>query len=288
MAVAEEERDKDQLIAEPSVRKLAGDMKFIEGPVWTNADGGYLVFSDIPADELKKWNQTEGLTTFRKPSHNTNGNTRDREGRLISCEHGSRHVTRTENDGTITLLAEEFEGKKLNSPNDVVVKSDGSIWFTDPTYGISKEQKELPGQYVYRLDPETKTLTALVKDFAQPNGLCFSPDEKLLYIADSDKLHHIRVFEVTWQGTLENGRVFCVVDKGVPDGIRCDKRGNIWSSAGDGAQIFSPDGKLITRIAVPESPANLCFGGDDGKTLFITARSSLYAIRSNVAGAKRP
>ena len=278
----------DDFVTEPGVRKLAGGMQFIEGPVWSNENGGFLSFSDIPADELKKWTQSDGVTTFRKPSHNANGNTRDREGRLISCEHGSRTVTRTEKDGSITTLADSFDGKKLNSPNDVVVKSDGSIFFTDPTYGIKKEQQELPGQYVYRLNPNTKELTPLVKDFVQPNGLCFSPDEKRLYIADSGKARHIRVFDVQPDNTLTNGRVFCTIDKGVPDGIRCDARGNVWSSAGDGIQVFSPDGKLVHRIPVPESPANLAFGGDDGKTLFITARNSLYCIRTAIPGAARP
>ena len=278
----------NDLLAEQNVRKLASGMNFIEGPVWTNDDGGYLVFSDIPADELKKWTEKDGVTTFRKPSHNSNGNTRDRQGRLITCEHGSRRVTRTENDGSVTVLAETFNSRKLNSPNDVVVKSDGTLFFTDPTYGLEKRPQEQPGQFVYRLNPETKELTPLVKDFEQPNGLCFSPDEKRLYVADSGKPHHIRVFDVTEQGTLESGRTFCVIDQGVPDGIRCDERGNIWSSAGDGVQIFSPEGKLLARIKVPESPANLCFGGADGKTLFITARTSLYAIKTNVMGAGKP
>ena len=278
----------DDLLAEKEPIKLATGMKFVEGPVWTSDDGGYLVFSDIPANEIKKWSQAGGLVTFRKPSNNTNGNTRDREGRLISCEHGSRKVTRTEKNGSITVLAESFEGKKLNSPNDVVVKSDGTIFFTDPTYGINaKTQQEQLGQYVFRLNPETNQLVPLVK-FVQPNGLCFSPDEKRLYIADSGEPRHIRVFDVQPDNTLANGRVFCTIDKGVPDGIRCDANGNIWSSAGDGIQIFSPDGKLIHRLLVPESPANLAFGAPDNTTLFITARSSLYSIRTTVAGATRP
>jgi gluconolactonase len=269
------------------LEKLAGGMKFVEGPVWTDADGGYLIFSDIPSDELKKWDG-KTLTTFRTDSHGTNGNTRDREGRLISCEHTSRRVTRTEKDGSITVLEDAFDGKQFNSPNDPVVKSDGTIWFTDPSYGTPKgETKELDGCHVFRLDPETKKITKVAADFDMPNGLCFSPDEKKLYIADSGKPHHIRVFEVNQDGTLAGGDVFCVVDKGVPDGIRCDEKGNIWSSAGDGVQVFAPDGTLIGRIPVPESPANLCFGGQDGKTLFITARTSLYSIRTSVRGAQR-
>jgi gluconolactonase len=229
------------------------------------------------------------LATFRKDSRNTNGNTRDREGRLISCEHTARRLTRTEKDGSITVLADRFEGKRFNSPNDVVVKSDGTIWFTDPTYGTPKgEAKELDGRYVFRIDAETKNVTKAAEGFDQPNGLAFSPDEKKLYIADSGKSHHIRVFDVKADDTLSGGDPLCVIDQGVPDGIRCDEHGNIWSSAGDGVQIFAPDGKLLVSIPVPESPANLCFGGDDGKTLFITARTSLYSINTNVRGASRP
>jgi gluconolactonase len=278
----------DDFVAEEKVRKLAGGMQFVEGPVWTSDNGGFLVFSDIPANEMKKWSEKEGLTAFRNPSHNANGNTRDREGRLITCEHGSRRVTRTEKDGSITVLAESFNGKRLNSPNDIIVKSDGTIFFTDPTYGIKKDQQEQPVRYVFRLNPDTKELTPLLKDFVQPNGLCFSPDEKRMYIADSGGPNHIRVFDVQPDNTLTNTRVLCKIDQGVPDGIRCDANGNIWSSAGDGIQIFSPEGKLLARIPVPESPANLAFGGSDHQTLFITARSSLYAIRTKVPGAVRP
>ena len=281
----DEARFNELVAPDAKPEKLAGGMKFTEGPVWTNDDGGYLVFSDIPSNELKRWDANNGLTTFRADSRNTNGNTRDREGRLISCEHSARRVTRTEKDGTLTVLADRFEGKRFNSPNDPVVKSDGSIWFTDPTYGTPKgEAKEIDGRYVYRLDPETKQVTKVAEGFDQPNGLAFSPDEKRLYVADSGKPRHIRAFDVKDDGTLGGGDVLCTIDKGVPDGIRCDERGNIWSSAGDGVQVFAPNGKLIGRIAVPESPANLSFGGDDGKTLFITARSSLYSIKTNVRG----
>ena len=270
------------------VQKLAGGMKFTEGPVWSDAlpVGGFLVFSDIPSNELKRWDAKNGLATFRADSHNTNGNTRDRDGRLISCEHSARRVTRTESDGSITVLAERYEGKKFNSPNDVVVKSDGSIWFTDPTYGTPRgEAKEIDGCFVYRIDPKTKAVTKVADGFDQPNGLCFSPDEKKLYIADSGKPRHIRVFDVTDGGAL-TGDVFCTIDTGGPDGIRCDEQGNLWSTAGDGVHVFSPDGKLIQRIAVPETPANLGFGGENGRILFITARTSLYSIPTNVRGAE--
>ncbi|MFN7140545.1 MAG: SMP-30/gluconolactonase/LRE family protein [Limisphaerales bacterium] len=259
-------------------------MKFTEGPVWVKKDGGYLVFSDIPSDELKRWTRKEGLTTYRKPSANANGNTVDKRQNLISCEHSGRRVA-IEEGGSLKTLVDRYEGKRFNSPNDPVVKSDGTIYFTDPDYGLGKGTREIEGNYVYRYDPKTKIVTALVKDFDKPNGLCFSPDEKKLYIADSGKPRHIRVFDVQPDGTLANGKVFSEIDKGVPDGIRCDTKGRLWSSAGDGVHIFSPDGSLIGKILVPEGPANLCFGGPKGNTLFITARTSLYSIPVSVKGA---
>ena len=302
-----------ELVPDPAkLEKLGSGMKFVEGPVWSEENGGFLIFSDIPASELKKWSKADGVTTFRKESNNTNGNARDLEGRLISCEHTSRRVSITEKDGTVRTLVDRFkpdlslpDGKKFNSPNDVVVKSGGTILFTDPTYGTPKgAAKELEGQWVFCYAPHTKAVWPVAKDMDMPNGLCFSPDESKLYVADSGKPRHILVFEVTGARNspsdeghggeslvplrLYPGQVFCTIDKGVPDGIRCDEKGNVWSSAGDGVQVFAPDGKLIGRIPVPESPANLCFGGADGKTLFITARTSLYAIETNVRGAKRP
>ena len=264
------------------VQRLATDLQFVEGPVWMPQ--GFLVFSDIPANELKRWDGSS-VSTFRKPSNHTNGNTLDRERRLISAEHDGR-VTRTETDGKVTNLVESFEGKRLNSPNDAVVKSDGTIWFTDPDYGLGQRAKEQPGNYVYRFDPTSRAITAVVKDFDKPNGLCFSPDESKLYIADSGKPHHIRVFDVQPNGTLSKGRVFVVIDKGGPDGIRADEAGRIWSSSGDGAQVFSTDGRLLARILLPEAAANLTFGGKDGHTLFLTARKSLYAVETRTK-AKR-
>ena len=268
------------------VQRLATDLQFVEGPVWMPQ--GFLVFSDIPANELKRWDGSStgnGVGTFRKPSNHTNGNTLDRERRLISAEHDGR-VTRTEANGKVTNLVESFEGKRLNSPNDAVVKSDGTIWFTDPDYGLGQRAKEQPGNYVYRFDPTSRAITAVVKDFDKPNGLCFSPDESKLYIADSGKPHHIRVFDVQPNGTLSKGRVFVVIDKGGPDGIRADEAGRIWSSSGDGAQVFSTDGRLLARILLPEAAANLTFGGKDGHTLFLTARKSLYAVETRTK-AKR-
>ncbi|MDB6124878.1 MAG: Gluconolactonase [Pedosphaera sp.] len=268
------------------LKKLGSGMKFVEGPVWVSREGGYLIFSNIPDEELKKWSAKDGLTTFRTNNHGINGNCLDRQGRLLSCVHEARRVSLTEKDGTVRTVVDQFEGKKFNSPNDVVVKSDGTIWFTDPDYGLGKKTREVEGNYVYRLDPKAKKISVVEKDLAEPNGLCFSPDEKRLYIADSGKPHLIRVYDVQKDGALSNDRVFCVIDKGVPDGIRCDAEGRVFSSAEDGVQIFNSKGELIGKILVPEPPANLCFGGDDGKTLFITARTSLYAIPVLVKGAK--
>lgn len=269
------------------LERLATGMKFTEGPVWLAESGGCLVFSDIPSDELKKWTAKDGLTVFRKPSFNANGNTVNRAGRLITCEHSGRRVSLLNRKGVLRTLVDRYDGRKFNSPNDVVVKSDGTVWFTDPPYGLPKgEAKEQEGNYVYRFEPKTKTITIVVKDFDMPNGLCFSPDETKLYIADSGKPHHLRVFEVKADGTLAGGEVFCQIDKGVPDGIRCDAQGRIFSSAGDGVHIFAADGKLIGKILVPETPANLCFGGADGQTLFITAQTSLYSIPLLVKGAR--
>jgi gluconolactonase len=279
--------------ADAQVTKVAGDFTFIEGPVWIK-ERGVLVFSDIPQDELKEWSPAGGVRTYRKPSRNANGNTLDAAGRLLTCEHSGRRVAVEEKGGTARTVVDSFEGRKLNSPNDIVVHSDGSLWFTDPDYGLKtkpgtkeKEGREQPGNYVYRHDPKTGRTTALVKDFVQPNGLAFSPDEKRLYVADSGTPRHIRVFDVAADGTLLDGRVFCTIDKGGPDGIRVDREGRVWSSAGDGVHVFAPDGKRLGKILVPEAPANLCFGGPDGKTLFLTARKSLYRVPVLVAGAAR-
>jgi gluconolactonase len=250
-------------------------------------DDGWLIFSNIPDQQLKKWSERDGLSTFRDNTHEANGNCVDRQGRLITCEGLARRVTRTEKDGSITVIADLFEGKKFNSPNDVVVKSDDTIWFSDPDYALRGKPREVDGLHIYRLDLKHKTLTPVVKDCDKPNGLCFSPDEKKLYVADSGlKTHFIRVYDVLKNGTLTNSRVFCVIDKGLPDGIRCDAEGRVFSSAGDGVQIFNPSGELIGKIFVPESPANLAFGGRDNKTLYITARSSLYSIPLLVRGDK--
>lgn len=270
------------------VEKLAGGMKFTEGPVWAPTErGGMLLFSDIPADEIRKWVPGEGVSVFRTPSRGANGNTLDREGRLITCEHRSRSVVRNSIDGSMRTLADSYRGAKLNSPNDAAVRSDGTVWFTDPPYGLDQRNKELRGNYVYRLDPETKDLTAVLTEIPWPNGICFSPDESKLYVANSDGGNPvIYATPVKNDGTVGTPQPLCRIDKGIPDGIRCDAEGRIWSSAGDGVQVFAPDGKLIGKVPVPESPANLCFGGEDGRTLFVTARTSLYSIRTNVTGAR--
>lgn len=266
-----------------AVRKLAGDMKFTEGPVWVaEPGGGYLVFSDIPANELKRWDVKGGVRTLRAPSGTSNGNTLDREGRLLTAEHAGR-ISRTDKDGTVTTVVDSFEGKKLSSPNDVVVARDGAIWFTDPPYGLAGRKQETPGNYVYRFDPVKKNMTAVVTDMQMPNGLCLSPNESTLYVANSGKPPDIRAYTVSGAAPLK-GRVFATLDKGVPDGIRCDALGNVWSSSGEGVQIFAPSGQRIARILLPEGAANLGFGGPDGTTLYMTARTSLYAVETLVRG----
>ena len=264
------------------VVKLAGDMVFTEGPVWI-PDGQYLLLSDVPGNEMKKWEDGK-LTTFRKPSNNANGNRLDEKGRLVTCEHHSRTVTRTDAEGKVETLIADFEGMKFNSPNDLVIRSDGTIWFTDPHYGLGQREREIDENNVFCYRPKTKELFIVAGDFDMPNGLALSPDEKKLYVADSGKPRHIRVFEVAKDGSLSKGKVFCKLDKGAPDGIRCDVKGRLFSSAGDGVRVYSPEGRLIGLIPVPEVPSNLCFGGPEGKTLFITARTSLYSVELDAPG----
>jgi len=285
-----------------AVERLWTGARWAEGPVWFG-DGRFLLFSDIPNNRILRWTEETGeVSVFRSPSNFANGNTRDRQGRLITCEHDSRYVTRTESDGTITILIDQYQNKRLNAPNDIVVHSNGSIWFTDPGYGILSNYEghidkfELPTN-VYRIDPINDEVTVVAKDFARPNGLCFSPDEKLLYIVDTgqpeDKPQPIRVFDVVDGKKLYNGRLFCDMGKGGSDGIRCDIDGNIWAAAGggegyDGVHIFAPDGKLIGKICLPEICANLCFGGIKRNRLFMTASQSLYSLYVNTQGAQMP
>ena len=281
------------------VEKLHGGMLWAEGPVWF-ADGQYLLWSDIPNNVILQYAEGLGVRVWRHPSHNTNGHTRDREGRLVSCEHGGRRVSRTEHDGSYTVLVDRYKGKRLNSPNDVVVKSDGTIWFTDPPYGIlsdyegKKTKSAIGANYVYRFDPRTKSLTVVADDFDKPNGIAFSPDEKKLYVADTggshdpDGAHHIRVFDVIDGRKLARGRVFAEISPGLADGFRLDTDGNVWTSAGDGVHCFSPRGELLGKILVPEVVSNVCFGGPKRNRLFITATTSLYAAYVCQVGAQRP
>lgn len=287
--VIEDQPEFDQLVADNSrLTQLETDLQFAEGPVWIPRGRGFLIFSDIPANELKQWTAEDGVSVFRKPSGNANGNALDAQGRLLSAEHGNRRISVTEADGTVHTLADRFEGKRFNSPNDLAVKSDGTIWFTDPDYGVAKEAKELPGNFVFRLETAKGQLTVLAKDFERPNGICFSPEEDRLYVADSGQPRHIRVFALAPNGTPTGDREFCRIEKGAPDGIRCDANGRLFVAAGDGVHIYHPDGHRLGKFMMRETPANLAFGGLDGRTLFITARTSLYAIRLNTRAPYLP
>ena len=281
-----DESFKAVLRPDSKVRQIADGLQFTEGPVWYAADG-CLLFSDIPNDTIHKWTQAKGLEVWRKPSRNTNGNAVDPAGRLVSCEHSGRQVSRTGKDGKVEVLCSTYKGKRLNSPNDACVAADGTIWFTDPPYGIKPDQVEQEANYVFRLDPGAKEPVVVASDFGRPNGICLSPDGKTLYVADSDRAkHHIRRFRIKADKTLEGGEVFCTIEPGGPDGIRCGSQGRVYSSAGDGVQVFSPDGKRIGRIVTPLSAANCAFGGPEFKTLFITARSGVWAVDLAVAGVK--
>lgn len=278
------------------LKTLAGGFDWVEGPVWFG-DHDCLLFSDIPNNRILRWSPTLGMSTFREPANFSNGNTRDREGRLVTCEHGTRRVTRTEHDGSITVIADRYEGKRLNSPNDVVVASDGAVWFTDPHYGIASDyegtraEQELPCN-VYRVDPLSGEIRAVLTDFQGPNGLAFSPDETRLYVADTGRMfssdpRHIRVFDVGKGWSLAGGDVFHVVGPGCADGMRVDAAGNLWTSAGDGVHCIAPDGRRLGKILVPETVSNICFGGRHGHRLFITASTSLYAVSLAIRGAVR-
>jgi len=264
---------------------IAEGLRFTEGPCWW-ASAGCLIFSDIPADTLYRWTEQEGAAVFRRPSRRANGNTVDMDGNLITCEHGSRTVTRTTPGCDVTTIASSYRGRKLNSPNDVVVRSDGAVWFTDPPYGVKPEEREQPANYVFRLDPGADEPMAACDSLSRPNGLCFSPDERILYIADSDtETHHIRRFGLGPDNTLTGGDVFAVIGCGVPDGLRCDADGRLYSTAGDGVWVFDAGGTLLGKIHTPETAANCTFGGTEGRTLFITATSRVWAVDLKVAGA---
>jgi len=280
-----------------TVEKLAGDMGFTEGPVWLPA-AGKLVFSDIPNSLLMEWSEEAGLAVFRE-SANPNGNRLDLEGRLLTCQHGARNIVRTETDGALTVLADRVDGKRFNSPNDVAVKSDGTLWFTDPPWGLKnrREGKELDGHYVYRLDPDG-AVTTLIRDLAMPNGIAFSPDEQRLYVADTGDFlldlepgstarpPTLTAYDVGSDNSLSVEPAWRV--EALCDGMCVDEEGTIYATGHDGMTLWTADGAPAGTILVPEQPANACFGGDDRKTLFITARTSLYAVRMDVAGAAPP
>lgn len=265
------------------VEKLGGDFKFAEGPVWV-ASNKHLLFTDIPANRIVSFKDGK-FATFRAPSSNANGLTLDKQGRLIAFEHGARRVTRTAADGTVTVLAERHEGKRLNSPNDGVVMSDGAIYFTDPPYGVKPDERELDFQGVYRISPDGKKLTLLVRDFIKPNGIAFAPDEKTLYVNDTEA-GHIRAFDVAADGGISNSRVFAKTPGA--DGMKVDIEGNVYCTSATGVMVFDRAGKLLGTIATPEQPANCAFGDADWKSLYMTCRTGLYRVRISVSGSKVP
>jgi gluconolactonase len=291
-----------------AVERVATGFRWAEGPVYFPA-GRYVLFSDIPNNRIMRYLEDDGhLSVFRQPSMNSNGNTIDREGRLITCEHSGRRVTRTEFDGSITIVADKYNGKKLNSPNDAAVASDGSIWFTDPVYGIGgnyegiKAEPEQEKHNVYRADPKSGDIKVVVDDFVEPNGITFSPDEKKLYVIDTgftdgpDNPSHIRVFDVdVAAGKVSNGKVFAEMPKpSITDGIRADTAGNIWCSVGwgdpneDGVRCYTASGEMLGKIHIPETVANLCFGGTFRNRLYICGSTSLYAVYTSATGAMKP
>jgi Gluconolactonase len=294
-------RASSLILASASVECLYQGARWSEGPVWFG-DGRYLLWSDIPNDRILRWDETSGaVTTFRQSSNNANGHTRDRQGRLVTCEHLTRRVTRTEYDGSITVLADRYRGKRFNSPNDVIVKSDGSIWFSDPTFGIDsfyegeRQESELPA-CVYRIDGQSGEVTVVADDVLGPNGLAFSPDESVLYIVESRGVpRKIRAFDVSVSvsgagAALSNNRVLIDAGPGTPDGFRVDTHGNLWCGWGmgtdelDGVRVFTPQGEPIGHIALPERCANVCFGGRHRNRLFMAASHGLYSLYVNTQG----
>lgn len=275
-----------------TVKKLASGMKFTEGPAWLPRTKT-LIFSDIPNSNIMQWRESDGLSVFRK-SEEANGNILDLQGRIVSCQHAARNLVRTEPNGTITVLADKYDGKRFNSPNDVAVRSDGTLWFTDPSWGL-KAKAEIPGHWVFRLDPASGKVDPVIKDLPMPNGIVFSSDETRLYVADTggnarhpNTAFHklpagIHCYAINKDGQLGN-KIF-VINQG-SDGMKLDVQGKLYTTHGNKVHVYSADGQSVGQIEVPENPANLCFGGDDFKTLFITARTSLYSVRLKVAGAK--
>ena len=297
--IVHDPRFQSLVIGHAKLEKLWTGCRWAEGPAYFPA-GRYLVWSDIPNNRLMRFDETDDrVSVFRLPSNNTNGNTTDRQGRLVSCEHLTRRVTRTEHDGSLTVLADRFDGKRFNSPNDVVVKSDGSIWFSDPTYGIDSDYEglsqtpEIDGSHVYRIDPDTHAVTRVIADRVRPNGLAFSPDERLLYVTDTGRSHvpghpvTITAYTVATDGrSVEAGpAVFATCPAGFYDGFRVDTGGNIWTSAGTSVFCYAPDGTHIGTIAIGEIVGNVCFGGINRNRLYICGQTSLYSLFTKARAA---
>lgn len=297
--VVEDRRLTGLLAPGARVERLGGGATWSEGPLWLPADEA-VIWSDIPGNRVLRWTEATGeVTVDREPAEFTNGRTLDRDGRIVACSHGRRAIERTESDGTTHVVVDRFGTARLNSPNDVVVASDGAIWFTDPPYGIVQPHEGYPGDreyganHVFRFVPETWELTAVITDVEEPNGLAFSPDERLLYVSDTSCAlrvdgtgeHCIRAYDVTDDWKCVNGRVFAEINPGVADGFRVDEHGNVWTSSADSVQVYAPDGTRLGKIAVPEIVGNVCFGGADGSTLFIAASTSLYRVRTSTRSA---
>jgi sugar lactone lactonase YvrE len=273
-------------VANPDAKldTLATGLRFTEGPVWIAAEGsdGYLLFSDIPADIIYRWSAGDGLSPWRSPSGKSNGLLLDSAGRLLACEHGNRRVSLVLSPDSAVTLCGSYNGGKLNSPNDIALDADGSLWFTDPPYGLEGQKQEQPAQYVFHMPAGGGEPVVVAGDFYRPNGIVFSPDKKTLYISDSGK-RLVRSFSVTPDGLREND-LFAEISPGGPDGMCVDESGRVYVTAGDGVQVFSPEGKLLGRILTPQKPTNCCFGGKEYKTLFITARPDVYAVKLMVCG----
>jgi gluconolactonase len=292
-------RMRELIIGSAHLEQLDGSARWAEGPVYFAA-GDYLLWSDIPNNRVMQWAEGLGTRVLCGAANNSNGNTRDALGRRVSCEHLSRSVVRFEIDGTRTVLADGHQGHRLNSPNDVVVASDGAVWFTDPSYGIlsdyegKRSPSEQDGCFVYRIDPQSGAVEAKIRSMKMPNGLAFSPDETVLYVADSSRSHdaeadhHVLAFDVAADGSLSEPRVFAMIEHGVPDGLRVDELGNVWISSARGVEIFAADGTPLGVLHVPETVANLTFGGPKNNRLFIAATTSIYTIYTAVRGADRP
>ncbi len=294
-----DDRAKALLPPNATLKKLTSGAVHGEGPVYFYEDDS-VIWSDAHDNRLLRWSPADGNQVIRQPSHYQSGNYRDLQGRLVSCSSGQRAIIRREEDEQWRILVDRYQGKRLNSPNDLVVKSDGTIWFTDPVFGLTQEdqgyggEQEQAGDFVYRFDPTTGEIDAVIKEMERPNGLAFSPDETLLYVSDTSAFehpqqhHYIRVYEVRENRYVEDGKVFTKVEPGEPDGLRVDVHGNIFTSSADSIQVYAPDGKGLGKILVPEVCTNLTFGGKNRDRLFITAKTSLYAIDLNTRGVQQP